>query len=345
MSDDSKKDENKKDLTGILELSSLMPPASAEELLKENPFAVNESEPIEQVDDFQSLDQVGMMDHVPEADTRPDDPFSVNSEGMSFTPLDGQFVHTEEPVGHTGVSLPDQQPIFEDPTSSFETPVADDFSPSPSSLTDIKKYSERAQAATFGTDEKSPFHLWMNGVFDPYARDKLLLFINDNPIGLNSSELDRQITAGRVLFPRISEFAGIKLIQELRDSGLSFKLSPSTRDEDEVLPQNEGLRVAYQANSASSEETILPVLPANSVNLAVWHAFDSITLVQFLKAEIVEVEQSELFQNLIDRMLVSLKRKALLKGATAIGELRQELKPLRLPSQYQVALSATLYKK
>jgi hypothetical protein len=333
MSDESEK---KRDLTGILELSALMPPQSQEELLAQDPFAINEMAPVEQVDDFASIESMEMIDHevpvdeIPMDEPEPEETPTLEAEAPIEDPFDLVTDAPEE------VAVP-ENPFTEDPFAAL-TPTE------PAFVTGIQEYSERSREATFRSSAKSPFHLWMQGKFDPYSRDKLLLFITENPMGLNSSDLDRQINAGRVLLPRISEFAGIKLIQDLRDSGLSFKLAPSSRDEDEILPEVDNLRLAYSADTANSNETALPVFPDQG-DPKVWQAFDSIQLVQFLKAEILEVERSELFQDLLARMTVSLKQKAKLRGANAIAEIQHELKPLRLPSQYQIELKATLLKK
>jgi hypothetical protein len=400
MSDDSQKDEKKKDLTGILELSALMPPASAEELLKD-PFAVNEIQPVEQVDDFQSIESMDMIDHEPapepaaSAEAPPpieaasDDAFPVSgspsesefsidlnspsepaptndwaivpeapatSAGTPFNfALDTPSESDPSSLGQTGDNTPTTGFSFKNDTAPEVTSASDPFphaaqtrapsEPAATGMDGVKQYSERSRESTFSKNAKNPFHLWMHGSFDPYSRDKLLLFITENPMGLNSSELDRQINAGKVLFPRISEFAGIKLIQDLRDSGLSFKLTPSSRDADEVIPEAQGLRLAFEANAATGTEHALPVLPEGVIDTKLWQAFDSIQLVQFLKAEILEVERSDLFQELLERMTISLKQKARLRGANAIADLQHQLKPLRLPSQYQIELKATLLKK
>ena len=422
MSDGSKKDDAKnkgvknaakadpkaseqKDLTGILELSAMMPPASAEELLSQDPFAVNTLQPVEQVSEFESIDQLGMTDHVPEPEPAPpiEDDFPVTPAADSalpdlsnhapehdrLVPFDDSFMASDpntptndnsvdfyvDPAGpkhdsfheekqeapketsaappaenaHGGFSFVDESGV---PSTEHHDPFADHpvtSTPAPTKLPSgvdgIKNYSERARESSFNANAKNPFHLWIVGNFDPFSRDKLLLFITENPMGLNSGDLDRQINAGRVLLPRISEFAGIKLVQDLRDSGLSFKLKPSSRDEDEVLPKDESLRLQYEAATPVDTTGALVVLPAGAIDPALWQAFDSIQIVQFLKAEIVEVERSELFQELLERMTTSLKNKARLKGAAAIGALVHELKPLRLPSHYQLELKASLLKK
>jgi hypothetical protein len=360
MSDEKKKDN--KDLTGILELSSLLPPQSAEELLSEDPFS-NTLPPVEQVDDFESIDQMGMIDHAQTPEKSAEEAASettASTETSTFAEvsLSTDFDIEVQDESQTGSPHETATPenldfmsnaIASDGTSDSNNPggdfpasVQDPFT---DSVQEIKNYSERARETSFQSDIKNPFHLWILGNFDPFSRDKLLLFITDNPMGLNSSDLDRQITGGRVLLPRISEFAGIKLIQDLKDSGLAFKLQASSRDEDEVLPQSESLRLHYESEVASDLVGSVVVLATEAIDPKLWQAFDSIQVVQFLKAEIVEVERSEIFQELLDRMTTSLKHKARLKGAAAIGSLVHELKPLRLPSHYQLEVKANLLKK
>ena len=191
-----------------------------------------------------------------------------------------------------------------------------------------------------------PYHLYLNGNFGPYERDKLLLFITENDIGVNSQDLDLQIRAGKVFFPRISEFAGIKLIQELRDSGLQFRFTPSERDHDESVHQSEGLEFHYQPAPVDAKPQIpIPVLPENSKLAEEYIEIDTLQLNQYLKAEIVEAEQSDLFQEILDRMLESLKQKVRIKGGDALGNVVQKITSLRLPSQYQIMIQASVLKR
>jgi hypothetical protein len=286
-----------------------------------------------------------MMDHVQAPEETPSESTtSTETQPFAEVSIEAAFNHETQPERESSR-------LYETETASNDNPndhsyeFASVAGSETSSVQEIKNYSERARETSFQSDIKNPFHLWLVGDFDPFSRDKLLLFITDNPMGLNSSDLDRQIRAGRVLLPRISEFAGIKLIQDLRDSGLAFKLQASSRDEDDVLPQSENLSLHYESKVASDSDGALAVLPTEAIDPKLWQAFDSIQIVQFLKAEIVEVERSELFQELLERMTTSLKHKARLKGAAAIGSLVHELKPLRLPSHYQLEVKANLLKK
>ena len=326
-------DEQKKDLTGIFDL----PQAEALPDEEKDPFAVNELQQVEQIESFDSIDSLGMMDH-PTEESAPENPAEpAIREATPELPSD-PFALAANEVHADPFALP-QEPLSADPIEDAAPPM--DF------LENIKSYSEKARETAFDPGARYPFHLLIQGDFDPYARDKLLLFITENPIGTNSSELDLQIQGGRVLFPHISEFAGIKLIQELRDSGLSFSLSPSPLDADEITPTAPALTLHYsdQNQTETRPAFVIPVLRKENIDQKVYQVIDTIQMVQFLKAEILEVEKSELFQELLDRMTSALKRKANTLGGSALTELHHQITPLRLPSQYQIELSATVLKK
>jgi hypothetical protein len=325
---------DKKDLTGMYSI-----PASATPAPGEAPPAAEA--PIEKVDSFDSM----LPDmSLPEPDyAAPAESPALDFGSVEPAASEGDF----DPFAE--LSAP-ELPAAAPPPSDFQ----DDFAPTPSMrsttpsdpLDDLRQYSHSVQGSSQHVQVFVPYHLYLNGTFGPYERDKLLLFITENDIGLSSQDLDLQIRAGRVFFPRISEFAGVKLIQELRDSGLHFRFTPSERDQDEVVQQTPGVEFNFRPEPADAKPLMpVPVVPEGSKNLADYIEIDSLTLNQYLKAEVVEAERSDLFQEVVDRMLESLKQKARIKGGNALGGYSQTITPLRLPSQYQVTVQATVLKK
>ncbi len=300
-------DPNKtKDLTGIIDLQKLQAenPEPVDVNAPTDPFAVNE-QTIEQVDSFESINQMEMVDH------------------------------------------PENSPIAEDPfTITQEETLLND----PQPLENLKTYSEQTQGKTnLEIKVHYPFHLKINGSFGPFERDKLLLFITENPIGLSSSDLDLQITAGKVFLPRISEYAAVKLVQELRDSGLAFTLHPSDQEGNETASSASPLAFHYQ-NIQNSEKTStlieIPILTPDALSSMQksFQEIDEVSSVQYVRTEMLEMENSPVIQEVIERMIESLKQKARLKGGNALLNLKQEITPLRLPSQYQISLKASVVK-
>jgi hypothetical protein len=349
---------DKKDLTGILDLPQLDPVGDDGASVPEDPFAVNELQPIEAIDTFESIDQIGMMDHEPPPEEPPPSQ-ELSAEQLPTDTLPGQdpfeAMATDQGLPAMDVGPSDLPDPFAPVESTVPAPAPpmdflEEFPAAPvatvAPLEPIRSYAEKVKEAPFTPGTRFPHHLLVSGEFDLFARDKLLLFITENDVGISSSELDFQISAGRVLFSRISEFSGIKLIQDMRDSGLEFILKPSPRDPDELTPESPSSRFHFEVSKSDSRaEVKIPVLPAGAAKEAGYVIYDSIRMVQYLRAEMLEVEKSDLFQELIERMTEALKRRARLKGAEALGSLEHKITPLRLPSQYEVELSASLLKK
>ena len=328
----------KKDLTGIMDLPQADPVHDPNAPDGSSPDEFNELQPVEQIDDFASLDQIGMMDH-PVAEEQPpetsflEDPPVLDQESI-LAPE--EIAPPESPLIAELEAQPEPDPVLE------EIPFIPD--PPLPVLDELKSYSESKQEAPFEPGTRNEFNLLISGDFDPYSRDKLLLFLTENSIGVTSGELDFQIKSQRVLLPRISEFSGIKLIQDLRDTGLSFRLKRAENESD--LIGDDGNSRSFHFESSNGQTMVeVPILPSNEYKPAEYEVLDSIRMVQYLRAEILEVEQSELFQELLDRMTEGLRRRAKLRGATALTHLNHRITPLRLPSQYQIELSASLLKR
>ena len=341
----------KKDLTGIFDLPQADPILSPGSEPGADPFSSETA--IEKIDDFESIDQIGMMDHVPEPESTPEPETSGFAD--SFPSVSEPEIAPSEASAELFENNFTDTPIEEAPPivseSNFAEPIFTELPPpEPSSdfLSEIKTYSEQAKQVRHEGSIHYPFHLLIQGEFGPFERDKLLLFITENQIGISSSQLDLQLQAGRTLFPRISEYAGIKIIQELRDSGLQFSLTPSSRDDDETTLPQAVQNFHFESSPSTKTKSALieiPVLPLSHELFNIYLEFDSIQVSQFLKAEMVEAEQSELFQEIVDRLLENLKQQARRLGGHALTRLERKTIPLRLPSQYQITIEASVLRK
>jgi hypothetical protein len=365
----------KKDLSGIFQLPP--DPSDGKATSADGEENLNFEKKIEKIDSFESLDQLGPLDHPVETHTAsPEDDFPVSlpSEGE----ISESFSQDENKASASEAVFSSDEPIAEEDDFASLTsdakaaahdadPFAPDFglSHSTSSVSEpdttdsekmldgLRHYSEKAQenalrekAVAREAEIFHPFHLHIQGNFDVYAQDKLMLFITEHQIGISSSDLSLQIKSSRVLFPRISEYAGIKLIQLLRDSGLTFSLKESEQYTE--VANDEGIQYHYSGEGRRKtdvEALDLPILSGHPTALALYQEIDSVRADQFVKAEMIEFEKSEILQNVIERMTEALKKKAALKGAHALGKLKQTITPLRLPSQYQISLEASVLKK
>ncbi len=170
-------DKPKEDLTGL----TILPDKPAA-----NPDASisipEPSQTIEHVHEFESIEELGMMDH-------------VNEPTQSDAPLQAEPIESLEAVEpiESFSELPAELPV-EAPADFIEEPMVNPV------LADIQHYAEKAQETTLDEKIFYPFHLRAKGQFGPFERDKLLRFITENPIGVSSSDLDLQIQAGKVFF-------------------------------------------------------------------------------------------------------------------------------------------------
>jgi hypothetical protein len=309
------------------------------EAKKKAPSETMVEPPSEVIDSFEAIE--------PDFTLPEPEPRDTSSESDSSAP--DSFADPLPPPPDPVVTDLGMDPIAEiDPITESLSSETSNSTPHLTSdfLDEVKSFSETIQGTTSLVEIFVPYHLYLSGTFGPYERDKLLLFITENEIGLTSQELDLQIQSGKVLFPRISEFAGIKIIQELRDSGLQVRFHPSERDMDETRQVHSGLEFHFDANLGGSASTpTVRILSMDSAELTLYREIETLTSTQYLRANLVEVESSDLFQELLDRMTDSIKQRARIKGADALYRLQHHLSPLRLPSQYQVTLQAILLKK
>jgi hypothetical protein len=77
------------------------------------------------------------------------------------------------------------------------------------------------------------------GRLTDHEREKLTDTLERNHMGIDAKDLVHQFEGDRVLIPRISEYAGVLIVQALRGTSATMRLAPSdqifstedTRDE------------------------------------------------------------------------------------------------------------------
>src|SRR5437764_1503439 len=69
-----------------------------------------------------------------------------------------------------------------------------------------------------------PFSLMIEGTLRPEEREKLIDLISREKFGIREVDLEPQLESGRILIPRISEYAGVLLVQALRNTQARLRL-------------------------------------------------------------------------------------------------------------------------
>lgn len=174
---------------------------------------------------------------------------SSSTGGFSETPSDLPNFNLESVNQSTGNEnyLSEQKnsekndpssPIIADTPLSFssqgvETPLAEESIPQqPNSpplhpLDAVKKFTEEVIVPINAVPAAFPFSLLITGGLSAEEKEKLLNLVSKENMGIRELDLEPQLENDRILIPRISEYAGVLLVQALRGTQAQMKLGPS----------------------------------------------------------------------------------------------------------------------
>ncbi len=235
-----------------------------------------------------------------------------------------------------------------------ETPVgeaiAGALAGTPAAMDAVRNYSDHVAAASSPETAETPFSLLIEGALRQHEKEALLQILSRENLGIREVELEPQFAAGHLLIPRISEFAGVMIVQALRNSTARMRLGPSEKiyvskqaeDDDErlVFPPNANAEILRtEEGPAPSERVVLT--PEDSVpGRKVLQALDTLHSSMNLKAIHLAHPQSPLFQDALERLKKALKFQAHHRGANALLGFKYELLPLEGQTVYKLIVQA-----
>lgn len=239
-------------------------------------------------------------------------------------------------------------------SESFGAEAPREAAPEPAStIEQIKEFSENLSPTRQVVPAAFPFSLLIEGPLTDYDRAKLCDVIARENMGIREVDLEPQFEAGRVLIPRISEFAGILIVQTLRGASVRMRLAPSdqvfatddTREDNPQLPSQSAITTSYSSETSSHPAEELPVTTADTLPGSSHHrVIDTLTASAALKIAQVEAEKSPEYQDLLEALQRELKYKAYRKGADAIVRLTISLSSLTLPTHYRLVVTGVAVK-
>lgn len=214
-------------------------------------------------------------------------------------------------------------------------------------IAELRNFSENLPIGAPVVQAEFPFSLKIIGELTPAEQEKLTDLLGRENMGIRAIDLEPQFAAGRVLIPRISEFAGVLIAQALRAARVEIILAPSDSvfaTEDTASPDQPGSYAkrttaeskVFGAGSHPAEDiaiTTLSVLP----EIPHYVVIDVVTASAALKTTAVEAEGSTEYLELMDKLKQELRYKAYRKGATAILNFEISLTPLSGPSHYRLS--------
>ncbi|HTL10868.1 MAG TPA: hypothetical protein VL588_00170 [Bdellovibrionota bacterium] len=195
-----------------------------------------------------------------------------------------------------------------------------------------------------------PFSLLITGRLSDLDRAKLLDLLSTHQMGFNDRDLEPQFMAGRVLLPRISEYAGILLIQALRDAAVVMQFGPSdsifaseaTADTEADLPAGDAemLSRTYTDISRGDADQI-PVTTGDQIpGWDHWQVVDTLATSAALTIQQVEARRSSEYTDTLEALVRELKFRAARRRVHGLTQLKIQLDTLGLPTQYRLTVSA-----
>lgn len=260
----------------------------------------------------------------------------------ALSSLPGVFDSAEQPVPFS------EESVNEEPPSQQMVIAPPLLNP----LLKVKQFSESATVAQTSIPAAFPFSLLIEGQLSVHEREKLLDLLSRENMGIREVDLEPQLESGRILIPRISEYAGVLLVQALRGTSAELKLGPSDSifSTSDTQEENDSSGLAAPSLQYCSADSLhpaesLPVtteteLPGFSQAIVI----DVVVATAALRTELVEAERSTEYQELLEALHRELKYKAYRKGAQGIVNYHWTLTPLSLPTHYRLTVSGTAVK-
>jgi uncharacterized protein YbjQ (UPF0145 family) len=374
--------DNKKDLTSITEYSKTLQDQSESSSTPEDQGFLEEQK-IEQIDNFESLEELSKTNPLPGSEAPAD--ISQAETGL----------HADAPLGSDGLKtdqiapppIPDSLGGLENTAMAEAPPTADALSetmilpenldqlaPPPimdaalsdetkgitekfGALDSIKTFAEKMPVGRPVVAAAYPFSLMISGQLTAHEREKLVDLINRENMGFREIDLEPQFACGKILIPRISEYAGVLIVQALRGSSAEIKFGPSdeifatdaTRESaDDLLSASDSTSanaIDIQVSEVQHPAENLPLTPTSELpGDSKFVLIDAITASATLRSGIVEAQSSAEYQEVLEALQREIKYKAYRKGATAVINFSVTLTPLSVPTHYRLTAMGSAVK-
>lgn len=226
---------------------------------------------------------------------------------------------------------------------------------SPSTMESVRAYSDHVAPAATPSVAETPYSLAIEGPIRQHEREALVNILTRENLGIREVELEPQFAAGHILIPRISEYAGVMIVQALRNTTAKIRLGPSERifvsreaadaDDALVMPPSPDSEVFITEENAEAANDTIVITSADSIpGQKLLAAIDTLHNSMNLKAFSLSQPQSPIFQDAIERLKKQLKYQAHHRGANALVGFKYTLHPLEGQTMYKLVVEARAVK-
>jgi len=250
----------------------------------------------------------------------------------------------------------DNSAILVAPPELAPTPPVADRSLNSDVINTIREYSEQLSNVKEGVPAAFPFSLLITGELNADEKDKLGDILSREKMGISKVDLETQFDGNHILIPRISEFAGVLLVQALRDTNAVLRLAPAdevfsteatltSTDEKMAAAADEKQNITFRTGSKHPAEG-LPITTGDTLpEVDGFCVIDVLTASAALRTTLVEAQGSAEYQETLEALQRELRYKAYYKQAIGILNFSAQLTTLQLPSQYRLTVAGTAVRK
>jgi uncharacterized protein YbjQ (UPF0145 family) len=265
----------------------------------------------------------------------------------SLPPIDPEVRKLAE--GDSSADLP-APPLAETPIGAAIESNLKSSGDETSRLGTLKDYSERLAPGSQPISAAHPYSLLIEGPLETHEREALLQILDRENLGIREVELEPQFAAGRILIPRISEYAGVLIVQTLRGSAARMRLGPSekiyaskeTLDEEPLIyPPGADTEILVNESETAEANRVILTTDATVPGQETLDALGVIHASTNLKSSHVAKAQDPHFQEAIDRLKHQLRSQARHRGANALVSFKYDLHPLEGQTVYKLVVQGT----
>jgi hypothetical protein len=291
-----------------------------------------------------------------QADAQPETTFAPLTAPLT-DPAPESYLNFDQPVTETpsASEAPAGEPPAQESAPAHE-PAPVEASPSETAPADaiqkVKEFSDKIPMEKVQVPAAFPFSLLIEGDLTPQEKEKLLDVLSREQMGFREVDLEPQLAENRILIPRISEYAGILLVQALRGTRAKMRLGPSeaifSAQDAEVTsdPYQPGMRLPEPAAPSPHERDSnhpaerIAVTPDGALpQLPEFDVIDTIFATAILNSNSVEADRSSEYMEILENLKRELKYKAYRKGAVGLIHFKVDLQQLSLANQYRLMIS------
>ena len=260
----------------------------------------------------------------------------TESEPQLFAPL-------ETPFEMPDLGSHDEAQETQPPPAVFEQPNSDQ-----SFIAEVRAQpSVASQAIAAIAAAIDPLSVKITGKLENRFRERLIELLNLENFGLREIDLEPQFEAGKILLPRISEYAAVLVVRCLKDAPVLIEVFKS--DQESGMTEEKGRLSTTLSISSSPDSDLTQDLP--SVTTAATHPllplalpFDVLTTSALVELSSQDPENGPQFSVVLARLKLELQYRARLKGAQGLVLFKHRLTQLGNATEYLLEAEATLVK-